>query len=115
MSDRELLKAAAKAAGYTGIISFGGDVGVMASCSPAGTSKFQQWNPLTDDGDALRLAVKLGIRTETTHHYAITYAGSVCAKQFSERINGDPCAAVRRCIVRAAAALAGDTGGEAAK
>lgn len=50
MNDRELLELAAKAAG---IVKFwDGDT----SCAGA-ASDF--WNPLTDDGDALRLAVKL--------------------------------------------------------
>lgn len=101
MTDRELLEKAAKAARID--LQWIGE-GRMAACfDPESVSEW--WNPLTDDGDALRLAVKLGIRTETTHHYAITYAGSVCAKQFSERINGDPYAATRRCIVRAAASI----------
>ncbi len=53
MTDRELLEAAAKAAGVeaTAIVAdgiphrFGGGY----------------WNPLADDGDALRLAVRLGL------------------------------------------------------
>ena len=50
MSDRELLELAAKAAEvHAGFINeYGG-------------GKTFCWNPLTDDGDALRLAVKLGI------------------------------------------------------
>ena len=44
MSDRELLELAAKAAGYT-----------LGST----TLDDDYWNPITDDGDALRLAVKL--------------------------------------------------------
>ena len=56
MSNRELLKMAAKAAEYEasalwwidGVLYFYGD-------------KKKPWNPLDDDGDALRLAVKLGI------------------------------------------------------
>jgi hypothetical protein len=61
MTDRELLESAAKAAG--GRVSF--------DYSPDGYPWLQavvdgkpqpypvRWNPLTDDGDALRLAVKL--------------------------------------------------------
>jgi hypothetical protein len=41
MTDRELLELAAKAAGNGFVIGY--------------------WNPLTDDGDAFRLAVKCGI------------------------------------------------------
>lgn len=52
MTDRELLELAAKAAGYdykplNGVIVENGIPG--------------NWNPLTDDGDALRLAMALGI------------------------------------------------------
>jgi hypothetical protein len=63
------------------------------------------FSPLTDDGDALRLAVKLCIRIEQTDNYAVTWGGTVCAKQFSERINDDRYAATRRAITRAAAEI----------
>jgi hypothetical protein len=69
MTDRELLEAAAKAAGIeriewhdyeagnpTGYA--GGHVLDRLYRPGSGTS---WWNPLTDDGDALRLAVRLGI------------------------------------------------------
>lgn len=53
MNDRELLELAAKAAGmppeWRGIIK------IETDHNP------RQWNPLTDDGDALRLAVRLDI------------------------------------------------------
>jgi hypothetical protein len=49
MTDRELLTYAAKAAGYT---AFHGHAAQILDSG---------WNPLTDDGDALRLAVKLHI------------------------------------------------------
>lgn len=102
MTDRELLEAAAKAAGYgpksqvfgKGLIVQSGDEGVT-------------FNPLNDDGDALRLAVKLGlcikVYTETvivgTDHRA---NGS---EMVHEWINskGREGVATRRAIVRAAA------------
>ena len=52
MTDRELLELAAKAAEYE-YAKFGGYI--VIDGIPG------NWNPLTDDGDALRLAVKLGI------------------------------------------------------
>jgi hypothetical protein len=52
MTDRELLEAAAKAAG----MSYVHDLGVL---SHDDFNEFVRWNPLTDDGDALRLAVRL--------------------------------------------------------
>jgi hypothetical protein len=102
MDDRELLEAAAKAAG---IESAGGlfwrrDTG-------------DAWNPLTDDGDALRLAVKLGMSVNVENDI-----GAVCATAGwadgqllpdgvgTEAFEGDPYAATRRAIVRAAAAMA---------
>ena len=64
MDDRTLLEAAAKAAGY----KIEGEADKLV-CQPGhyagGFSIYNKhggsslWNPLTDDGDALRLAVKL--------------------------------------------------------
>lgn len=50
MADRELLELAAKAAGIKRTIEWLGHHEYLP-----------EWNPLTDDGDALRLAVKLGL------------------------------------------------------
>lgn len=58
MNDRTLLELAARAAGFTGYGFFLGDDGIDVS-DETGT-RFA-WNPLTDDGDALRLAVKRGL------------------------------------------------------
>lgn len=52
MTDRELLELAAKAAGYA---LTKGSSGYREFLCKGGV----EWNPLTDDGDALRLAVKL--------------------------------------------------------
>jgi len=84
MTDRELLKLAAKAAG---IEVCGSDLdNLLIDCNG------DDWNPLTNDGDALRLAVKLGIQVFSPDYPE--YHGS-----------GDACAAVRRAIVEAAARL----------
>ena len=66
-----------------------------------------EWNPLTDDGDALRLAVKLRV----TPHIDSNMTEAEAATQveggfFSEPHIDDPYAATRRAIVRAAAAMA---------
>lgn len=54
MEDRELLKMAAKAVG--------GIYDPLTSCITSdGGFEFEQWNPLDDDGDAFRLAIKLSI------------------------------------------------------
>ena len=55
MDDRELLELAAKAAGF-GIENFLGGREIVRR-DPDGQPVY--WNPLKDDGDALRLAVKL--------------------------------------------------------
>ena len=64
MSDRELLEFAAKAASYQiegeadKLVVFPGHFsGGFSIFNDVGGSSL--WNPLTDDGDALRLAVKL--------------------------------------------------------
>lgn len=104
MSDRELLEAAAKAAGIVGEVDefylrLGDSVPILGINNETGA-----WFPLTDDGDALRLAVKLGIGIETIERYAVAnvrYGDTHC-----EALGSDHYAATRRAIVRAAAAIA---------
>ena len=101
--DRELLELAAKAAGMD--VSFIGPLGVYTRATDT-----QAWNPLTDDGDALRLAVKLGIDI-TFNAFG---GGEVMASDgigdrfdgwFTEGYADDTYAATRRAIVRAAAEI----------
>ena len=93
MSDRELLELAAKAAGIDSHLLIADDK------APDG---YRSWNPLTDDGDALRLAVKCEIAM-------LFYDGE--ANAFNRTLNdnvergSDPLAATRRAIVRAAAEI----------
>jgi hypothetical protein len=54
MTDRELLELAAKAAGA--------GYGEWTKSGIVFESKDAVWNPLTDDGDALRLAVAMGMK-----------------------------------------------------
>jgi hypothetical protein len=96
MSDRELLEAAAKAAGYQ--LS---SVSEMIWSDTLG--EFVLWNPLTDDGDALRLAVKLKMTVDITDE--ASGAGAIGLKWCSEPYKDDPYAATRRAIVRAAAEI----------
>lgn len=67
----------------------------------------EYWNPLTDDGDALRLAVKL--RMNVFHAGARVHAmdedGDIESAEGHEK---DPCAATRRAIVRVAAEIGED-------
>lgn len=86
MTDRELLELAAKAAGYE-----------RNSAGPIGPC---EWNPINDDGDALRLAVKLGIDVCINHEEL-----EVWADDCREPVIRDAGAAARRAIVRAAAAI----------
>jgi hypothetical protein len=113
MTDRELLEAAAKAAGYQ-LESEPASVWVVGENSLSRV-RFNElgghsiWNPLTDDGDALRLAVKLGIEIGNYHQYdrALAFIGSQRGSGEYWEVSDDPAAATRRAIVRAAAAMAG--------
>jgi len=104
MTDRELLEAAARAAG----IPHGEDrleCGLSLTLPDGRHESLPQWNPLTDDGDALRLAVKLGFTVQRGIHTKRVYIG-IQDELASEDIGADPYAATRRAIVRAAAAMA---------
>lgn len=116
MSDRQLLEDAAKAAG----IAVEWRESVKCYCyseSPYNVA----WNPLADDGDALRLVVRLGIKVmpypmwaEPKHSVIAskrvnappdddenTYVGPEAIEVYGE----DPYAATRRAITRAAAEM----------
>lgn len=106
MNDRELLEAAAKAAGLQ---TRADDYGKLRA-SPDG-HWWPVWNPLESDGDALRLAAKLGM--EISVAFAQVYAcrfGAIEGSEINEphgesHSNADVFAATRRAIVRAAAAI----------
>ena len=104
MTDRELLELAAKAAGieYNFICPDG------AHCGDMNTIQNRFWNPLEDDGDALRLAVKLNIyvypRQGKTHCERRT-DGEQTGEMHTQPHGTDPYAATRRAIVRAAAEI----------
>ena len=65
------------------------------------------WNPLTDNGDALRLAVKLDISIDVNRVDGVTTAEYGYSERagLQENHNDDPYAATRRAIVRAAAEI----------
>lgn len=106
MNDRELLELAAKAAG-TDLRWHDGWNGMPDLASIDGFV----WNPLTDDGDALRLAVKLRLDVMTCGRHAkqdeIQVGGAVVATTFQPIAHpyDDPLTATRRAIVRAAAEI----------
>ena len=95
-NDRELLELAAKAAGI--------DARRLPAAWP---NRFDDdlWNPLTDDGDALRLAVKLRLDIQYNDDSVYSGNGDVLNHQLFEWNNDDPYAATRRAIVRAAAEI----------
>ena len=114
-TDRELLELAAKAAGIS-LSPF--------QCRESDSlylSDSTHWNPLTDDGDALRLAVKLEIDlsfyterdakvyAQTKHllGYGTDGSPSYQAHEYHKELykGSDPNAATRRAIVRAAAVI----------
>lgn len=65
------------------------------------------WSPLTDDGDALRLAVKLNMCvTSFTDEQMVGYVINREGHNIHEAPGTDPYAATRRAIVRAAAEIA---------
>lgn len=109
-TDRELLELAAKAAGirveYTEPSLFTGQVFQLFFDGEHQVG----WNPLDDDGDALRLAAKLGLDVEWRSDgrvaaYRHTNANGYC---FTALVScqEDRAASVRRAIVRAAAEIA---------
>jgi hypothetical protein len=100
-TDRELLEAAATAAGIYYWID--ADAVVTHSDTPGST---REWNPLTDDGDALRLAVKADIDLVQFSDFArADYMIGTGYFSVNELYGTDPLAATRRAIVRAAAEI----------
>lgn len=97
-TDRELLELAAKAAGLALIWQYE----TLGIAIP--TVHSDLWNPLTDDGDALWLAVALGIVIRPELECGITNADFPGINAL-EPHGDDPYAATRRAIVRAAAAI----------
>jgi hypothetical protein len=103
MTDRELLEAAAKAAGYE--ISWVHDI-PRIKCDPdrefMGWPGWMPWNPLTDDGDALRLAVTIGLVVDCSR----PSAGEPYKQHHIWRDDlCDNATLTRRAIVRAAAEI----------
>ena len=93
MTDRELLELAAKAAGY--------ELADTKPDYPLWVEGVGLWNPLTDDGNAFRLAVRLGMIVREGQ----AQCGDVwCIEPPSP--NSDPFAETRRAVVRAAAEMA---------
>jgi hypothetical protein len=104
MTDRELLELAAKAAGLTidkSPYSGGGNGNDGFDLSGDAVLDWHngvKWNPLTDDGDALRLASYI-----TAYGFDFARLDSIAAEALQRR--SDMNAAIRRAIVSAAAEI----------
>lgn len=117
-TDRELLELAAKAAGYDTSHQWNSErlmlePPVAALCIPEVSTG---WDPLTNDKHALRLAVKLGLLIDITAYNDRPFKKTTVTDgkiQVHETHNGDPYAATRRAIVRAAAEIGRAAGGAA--
>jgi len=112
LTDKEMLELAAKAANINGMIGEVGHLHWIKLNQDGNIEGF--WNPLTDDADALQLAVKL----ELVMDFRLK-ASWVCTQPnpdsslgdwmgVSEKHHSDPYAATRRAIVIAAAEIGKD-------
>jgi hypothetical protein len=109
MTDHELLELAAKAAGYDFNRVWHDEQSGILVWEPPIIYESRDWNPLTDDCDALRLAVKLAIDIEWRPDgriaaYRHANANGYCFTAF-ESSREDRAAAARRAITRAAAEI----------
>lgn len=121
MTDRELLEFAARAAGYGYLTVWREKItdydsahyGESALCVAGPGGECGSFNPLTDDGDALRLAVDLGIQIIPGENYVecVKVMRSLKDCRFLEMHKDDKRAATRRAVARAAAEI-GKTLGE---
>lgn len=100
IEDRELLELAAKATGIKWVDD--GENGYYRH--PEGHTH-AWWNPITDDGDALRLAVKLELDLAIGPGAAMAGDRTDDGWGPCESYGNDPYAATRRAIVRAAAEI----------
>jgi hypothetical protein len=96
-TDRELLELTAKAAGVVG--EYHDFVGIYVSPDRTPDNN-AYWNPLTNDGDALRLAVKLRLFIEFDSAHTL-----VNVQERLQPLVPDEYAATRRAIVRVAAEI----------
>lgn len=95
MTDRELFELAVKAAGLVNPRFVENTPWGTGVSHGDGDGVYIVWNPLTDDGDALRLAVQLGLFESIDFHLRLCQAQS----------QDDPYEATRRAITRAAAEI----------
>lgn len=105
MTDRELLELAAKAAGYEIEVD---QYEVIYYHEGSGPQSWAIWNPLTCDGDALRLAVQLRLmiawdRWNDNDYVCIRHRD--LGEEIGIQIDQNPEKTARRAIVMAAAEI----------
>lgn len=120
MTTRELLEAAARAVGMRVLAdgekwpfeNVGWFFSQVGGNPPALYNRADGacWSPLTDDGDALRLAVRLGLEIyhsidDVRWAVFVGYPKGQRIVYATEEYGDDPNAAARRAITRAAAAI----------
>lgn len=108
MNDKELLELAAKAADYG--FTYKRQISDETHEWVSDDGLFWQWNPLMDDGQALRLAVKCKLTTCTDGEATVSSHEAYRGSQgvfITQRVSEceDKYAATRRAIVRAAAEI----------
>ena len=106
MTDKELLELAAKAADEKIDWDNIRDYGSFTAYRLRFENEF--WNPLHDDGDALRLAVKLRLNLNFEEFDGVEYACAVPSKShqgYDEPMGDDEEESVRRAFVSAAAEI----------
>jgi len=103
MTDLELLELAAKAAGIEINKAPSGKL-----FARFGVTEWVEWNPLENDGDALRLAVKLKMHLRIHNAIRVDFYNILdkfLPSPLYEPLEPDAYASTRRAIVRAAAEI----------
>jgi hypothetical protein len=112
MNDRELLELAAKSVGYH--LEYLSDIPHMIIEEWSGDpsqhpeQRAIEWNPLTDDGDALRLAASIPaciVIDHDMHWCGVHLNGERGKYDLGQAFVGDTAECIRRAIVRAAAEI----------
>lgn len=108
MQDKEILELAAKAAGMHANQWAEADeliAGKSGWVQFIGLGAASVWNPLTDDGDALRLVVKLNLWVHVEKYGASARKAGGTWTGCESHLHGGIEQATRRAIVRAAAEI----------
>jgi hypothetical protein len=111
MTDKQLLKDAAKAAGIKLVFDSYGLPRDCTGMAPAmNILSAKVWNPIDDDGDALWLSVMLRLSVQLSQRISASWVcndrgDNIAEVQHDDAVNFDPYAATRRAIVMAAAEI----------